>query len=806
LEWTGYNEGTTDFLGADHAEADQVVPLQVQLGSAISIMDASDLAIPSTYFFNAATEEGRRWCPVTFNLPPSGGACTATATGASDAQMPLEVVCEGFFDEHAPLTYAVGFEVAVAGQEFSFFGKPVFDNKQTVHVLSIPARIHVRITDRLGSFVSTMVVVDGATSQVQQNLDDSLIRDILRAARTEGEVQRSIINVVQNAAATVQTAKHDTLLLNLLSRLLSTVKSSPPSPDIAMRVVQTLLVFFNASLPIAGYSDYMNETTELLLTILYPNSLPSGLLSEVEVRQSSALASNIYAQYLQRTNVSSMPWDHAFAVAMEKFGSVMAKKALCNLAPVDPMVEIQEDHFILTLRKVALSSLEGAEMNFPILQDGTTISLVLPAKLPPALSQLTTADVQMVQHRALWTAGGEVLLSYPVSLSVSAAGEADVSHVDFGDQEVHVVLPFNASMLSPNDVQRVYRREGVSCVTWQGDVNQEQPWSSKGCRIETIRVATDETGADVIGLGSVVCACSHMSTFALSWREEAVRFESPTPDTGDLFVLTAGHVLRFHVSALATASAAKKTILLSQLGIQPVPTRSFTNLTLIPAVATSDLQEQADASLTRVNATLSWTPMIAGSYSLSLGLFADGELIETRHWRVRVIFCEHFVRSGEDLQAIANVHGTSWQALYGINPQLRQSSDLSVQTNVKYGRLWSCDPPLRSASGGPVHYQTETEEVKELFDHGCAILAERQPIGDRIVRVGLVLGPLQASQNIPSLVRDVGGSLRQTLAMNPSRIHLVSKNPLIADMMHPHGDGRLCVVSSLSQECPALPY
>ncbi|MGB1607157.1 MAG: REJ domain-containing protein, partial [Promethearchaeia archaeon] len=203
LEWTSYNEGTTDFLGADHAEADQVVPLQVQLGSAISIMDASDLAIPSTYFFNAATEEGRRWCPVTFNLPPSGGACTATATGASDAQMPLEVVCEGFFDEHAPLTYAVGFEVAVAGQEYSYFGKPVFDNKQTVHVLSIPARIHVRITDRLGSFLSTMVVVDGATSQVQQNLDDSLIRDILRAARTEGEVQRSIINVVQNAAATV---------------------------------------------------------------------------------------------------------------------------------------------------------------------------------------------------------------------------------------------------------------------------------------------------------------------------------------------------------------------------------------------------------------------------------------------------------------------------------------------------------------------------------------------------------------------------------------------------------------------------
>ena len=97
--------------------------------------------------------------------------------------------------------------------------------------------------------------------------------------------------------------------------------------------------------------------------------------------------------------------------------------------------------------------------------------------------------------------------------------------------------------------------------------------------------------------------------------------------------------------------------------------------------------------------------------------------------------------------------------------------------------------------------------MKELFDHGCAVqVPMRQPLGDTTIKVGQIMGPLSDSQNVPALVREMGSSLRQTLAMNPSRIDVISEIPLVADMLHPHGDRRLCLISSLSEECPALPY
>lgn len=46
------------------------------------------------------------------------------------------------------------------------------------------------------------------------------------------------------------------------------------------------------------------------------------------------------------------------------------------------------------------------------------------------------------------------------------------------------------------------------------------------------------------------------------------------------------------------------------------------------------------------------------------------------------------------------------QVHFSINTDLQRVTDLSLQQNVRYGRLWSCDPPLHVA-GGPNHYQTE---------------------------------------------------------------------------------------------------
>jgi len=130
--------------------------------------------------------------------------------------------------------------------------------------------------------------------------------------------------------------------------------------------------------------------------------------------------------------------------------------------------------------------------------------------------------------------------------------------------------------------------------------------------------------------------------------------------------------------------------------------------------------------------------------------------------------------------------------------RLRYKLSLCLRTEVSASRFQGFDP---------TPFDVQAEEVTELFQHRCVIQeSERQPLGETTVKVGQIVGPLDGSQTVPALVREVKGSLRQTLAMNPSRIDVISKHPLVADMLHPHGDGRLCLVSSLSEECSALPY
>ena len=161
-------------------------------------------------------------------------------------------------------------------------------------------------------------------------------------------------------------------------------------------------------------------------------------------------------------------------------------------------------------------------------------------------------------------------------------------------------------------------------MTWQGDeagVHQDYPWSSRGCRIEAVRVSVNSAGEDAFGLGTVVCACNHMSTYALVFREEPVRFRSPTPDDGDMMIVTAGHTLKFPVRAVATTGKGVHKIALSKLQVSP-GSLSFVAAALAPSNSSSHLQLQQDSSMLVVNANVSWTPMVEGSFSLSLGLIA----------------------------------------------------------------------------------------------------------------------------------------------------------------------------------------
>ena len=255
------------------------------------------------------------------------------------------------------------------------------------------------------------------------------------------------------------------------------------------------------------------------------------------------------------------------SITMDTFVQIISKASLKHMVSGDPMVTVESDELILALMKIVLEGLVGAEFHLPI-PDDTTVSLVLPSFLPTEIESYSSFDFQMVQHRERWR-NNEAILSFPVSLLISPESARSVENLDFRDHEVLITLHFDARRLSRQDVQRVYRDVCVSCVYSQRDehviqqlpnichdndssrpcIEHVDPWTVKDCLIEALHIVLNTTVEEVFGLSSVVCVCSHMSTYALSFREEPVRFDVPTPNAGDLLVVTAGHLFRFLVRA-----------------------------------------------------------------------------------------------------------------------------------------------------------------------------------------------------------------------------------------------------------------
>ena len=625
LQWPEQQQEDEQMTRDFYAQGMELAALQGQTGPVISVVNAGYLRLPTSYHLIAASASGRAWCAVHINAPPHGGACSAHAAYAGDVFREIAVRCSGFLDRDAPLSYAIG--VLVRGQKIFF--SPSYHANQTIAVFRGISSVLVKIDDSTGSSVEVVAEVrHGGTGGINPLFDNAVINKTLDTAITEDIVQRSIVNMVlyaQNQSAHNQTYSNvsalspdqERLLRTLIHRMRSMVQAAPPSADLGIRVMQTLLAVSRLPIPLQGLRSI---TTEIVLLVLKPKSLPSRVLSETELQQCAAMISNTYSQQ-EACDLTSRE-RYRFAVAMQALGEILGKGALNNVAPRDPIIEVEEAQLIVGLRKVAPGALAGAELNFPI-PDGTTVSLILPTQLPPELAS-DAVDVHMVQHRDLWACGSEsgdeVLLSFPTSLSASAANSV-AGDLEFGEEEVYVTLPFDASRLSAEEIERVYRREGVSCVTWQGndaDMQDAQPWSTRGCRIESVHIALDAAGREAFGLGSVVCACSHMSTYALSFREASVRFDEPTPQHGDLLYVTAGHLLHFPVRAVGTGVS---HVNLTQLISRP-ESQSFKDASLSPAGASSLRQQQHVAGMQVVDGNVSWTPMQAGSYVLSLGLVA----------------------------------------------------------------------------------------------------------------------------------------------------------------------------------------
>jgi len=158
----------------------------------------------------------------------------------------------------------------------------------------------------------------------------------------------------------------------------------------------------------------------------------------------------------------------------------------------------------------------------------------------------------------------------------------------------------------------------------------------------------------------------------------------------------------------------------------------------------------------------------------------DGELVDIRILYVRVLFCEDFLLAGETLQDVAIRNDMPWQALFAINPQIRNPRILQAESQ---GRTWTC-------SGG------------------TCVLAGQTP-GTR-VKIGR-LYTVPRDQSLTDVVTSLGSSFTQLARHNMKRLEAVLDGTLVFDIANRHNvttgteisymGEEFCVVSRLADGC-----
>jgi len=171
-----------------------------------------------------------------------------------------------------------------------------------------------------------------------------------------------------------------------------------------------------------------------------------------------------------------------------------------------------------------------------------------------------------------------------------------------------------------------------------------------------------------------------------------------------------------------------------------------------------------------------WIPRDAETYRIEIELKFGEDLVDTRIHYVRVLFCEHFLQSGETLQDVAILYDMPWQTLFAINSNIQNPRVLNAEAN---GRLWICSNGncvLEAASAGTV------------------------------VKIGR-LYTVQQQQTLVDVVNVTRSSFSQLKRHNLKRLHM--EGTQVYDVMHRHNSTgfeisyageEFCVVSKLADE------
>ena len=729
---------------------------------------------------------------------PAGGSCTLSPSTGIAFVTDFTVSCSGFGGPGSPeLSYSIGFENE-ADVLFTSSPSPLASTTTKLPVGDAVRAIVVVSYSASAGGASTTVTTNAANVAVGASLSSMLSAassEISRAARLgdmlmlENSVSALAISLDAQMVSDSSGAK--TAREEMARAVESVALRSAVTPAIAKRLL-------NVMSGVAWYSDDLTiATVASYAAVLDHISGTSGLGSASGVSASDAtlavstLGSVLAAQArLSQSGGGILTQDQQLSLgrAYEKLAEGLAQ------ATAGDLVLGEEDRAggVETLvswvaGKRTISQLEG-EGRFVMAEaqtnDREVPSFTLPAGFVASTPDLSAmqADSSVIFVRSSANVGTPISQAYTLSLFDSASSERIVA--SNLAEPILISIPFDIQSLTASQQSDFMSGEAVRCLHWVGEIPSgdptmlpNSPWSSTGCRLQSISSALANDGTVAATRGSAVCACNHLTTFVVDYGFQPVRFDAATPQRGDVYQAEAGVPVVFTARGISTVSSGISVSLMGLPDLYPsFSAAAFTPITIGSCAVTLS----AACVEWESRSDFSWTPKESGDYDLTIVLSSSGTEIETRDISIRVLFCEHYIRAGQSLRDVAQIVHTTWQALFVLNPEITRPENVPV---VAGGRTVVCD------------------------DTGCALDVLQTP-GARI-RIGKVVA-VGYNETVADIVGLTGSTMTSLVRHNAMRLQKLSDD--VYDIVPPGervsadhnvtytGVG-LCMVSPMAENC-----
>jgi len=708
---------------------------------------------------------GRAVYPVQTNPGPTGGSCSVSPAIGKAMVTLFTIDCSGFDDADGSVVYQFGFDDVLF--------KPQRDPHLALYLPNLAAsfNLNVVVHDKKGATASYSTNSVTVTNPVLDSVvaEEMSIARLSEAARTGGILElEHLIATVSRSTPSSSTTKRMVLALEFAVQQSSI---TPLEAKTVLQAVRQIVDVFNpTNLDLAA----LEALGRVLLKIATFDLLGMSQLSASHVRESLHITKVLLTSITALRDAGAELQDpNTFGEALVQLGDTSLKSVLAIDGVFDSENHCDEsaDTCVAAFgERATLADLTGALVSMP--------TYPVSVKFPQGFADIEAfessdpddlTEVQMVFSNPVAVPGNRRMVSGSIAVTVSLATDAEPANVSGVDDEILLKIPVSTtSVLLDEETDRFFEDWNAQCVYWVGASDpsglNEGSWSTAGCRTQRVESELDAAGERIFGRGFVTCACTHLSTFAVAFGPAPIAL---SPSYGDVFVVESGVTLRIPIN-------------LTSLTGSP-------GITLDSVTPEMESFEAAQLVMDSVfSGQLTWTPRSAGDFRIQLTLTSDGVLVRRHVFFVKVLFCEHFMMSGETLGSVAPIYGIAWQALYAINPQIPSPGQIATEP---IARTWRCD-----------------------LD-GCQFVGEA---GGARIRIGRTL-TVGRRESVYSLVETTGASYTQLARHNVRRLESLSSfdpDSGVFDVEHRHNatggeetysGESLCVVSTFSDGCFAQP-